>query len=207
MEVDIINMSFGFRCRVPSIASALKLARDKGILVFAAMANEGMNKPAAWPAKKRKEAIGIHSCIPSGKSASKFTPNRVKNNENFMVVGENIPAHWITSKGGGFRITEGTSFATPVAVAMAALVLAFANQSRFKCVAERKKIEALVDVKGLWENSGMIDLLDKVSEKSPDGYKWIYPQLLWRKYPENGEQETLDTSRAHGWKTIRKALE
>lgn len=206
MKVDIINMSFGFQDRVADIGDALKSARTKGILVFAAMANEGMHSSAAWPASKCNEAIGIHSCIATGKTSSSFTPNLVKNNKNFMVVGENILAHWLTTKGGGFRVIEGTSFATPVAVAMAALVLAFVNQSRIKCMAELETAKKSVDVKRLWENSGMIDLLEKVSEKSPDGYLWIDPRLLWRKYLKDGEEETLDTSRAHGWKTIRKAL-
>ncbi|KAH6892530.1 hypothetical protein B0T10DRAFT_458239 [Thelonectria olida] len=146
-------MFFGFDGVDMRVDDALGFARDKGILIFAAMANGGIYDKAAWPARESKDAIGIHSCTEMGKKSSNFTPMPVDRNPNFMVIGEQIIAHWPTAKRGGFRDAEGTSFATPVAVTMAALILAFVNQTR--CQKLREECEEKVKVKELWQNWGM----------------------------------------------------
>lgn len=203
-EVKIINMSFGFDNFDLKVDEALRLARNQSILIFAAMANEGMYKPAAWPARKSDDVIGIHSCVEMGKVSSRFTPQCVEGNSNFMVVGEGIIAHWPTAKGGGFRPVEGTSFATPVAVSMAALILAFANQKRCRKLWEENKKK--VRVEELGSNSGMRRVLQEISELSTDKYLWIDPMLLWARFPEDGEDNTVEAMREHGWKVIRRAL-
>lgn len=126
-------MSFGFRDYNRQIDLALNRAKENNILVFAAMGNGGIYEGAAWPARVMDDAIGIHSCDESGRTGLELTSAVVADNPNFMVVGETFPAHWPTQKGGGFRSVEGTSFATPIAVAMAALILAFANQRIRPC--------------------------------------------------------------------------
>lgn len=203
-KVKIINMSFGFDNYDLILDEALRQARSQNILIFAAMANEDIYKKAAWPARESEDAIGIHSCAEMGKTSSPFTPKPVERNPNFMVLGEGIIAHWPTDKGGGFRLVEGTSFATPVAVSMAALILAFVNQKR--CKKLREEIEKEVRVKELGSNAGMRRVLQDISEKSTDGYLWINPILLWAKFPEDGEDDTVEAMRAHGWKVIRRAL-
>jgi hypothetical protein len=203
-EVNIINMSFGFDNDDLKVDEALGLARSKKILIFAAMANEGIYKKAAWPARVSDDAIGIHSCVDMGKISSSFTPMLVERDSNFMVVGEGIIAHWPNAKGGGFHPVEGTSFATPVAVSMAALILAFANQTRCRKLREESKKKVRVEALGL--NWGMRRVLEAISEKSTDGYLWINPMLLWAKFPEDGEDDTVEAMREHGWRLIRKAL-
>lgn len=202
--VDIINLSFGFARPDREVNDALRLARDRGILIFSAMANHGIYKKAAWPARESNAVIGIHSCVDMGKTSSEFTPRLVQRNSNFMVIGERIIAHWPAAKGGGFRAVEGTSFATPVAAAIAALILAFANQTR--CQKLREESQRKVEVKELWRNSGMTRVLEKISEKSADGYSWIDPMLLWATFPEDDEEDTPKTVREHGWKVICRAL-
>ena len=197
-------MSFGFRRADHEVDEALKSARDKGILVFAAMGNEGMYENAGWPARDSNVAIGIHSSVETGKRGSSFTPELVKKNSNFMVTGEGIIAHWLTAKGGGFRPVEGTSFATPIAVAMAALILAFANQKL--CGDLRKKSGKQVKVEELWQIQGMSKMLEAISKKSTDGYLWINPKLLWAEYSDDGDEDTVVAVREHGWKVIRTAL-
>lgn len=87
---------------------------------------------------------------------------------------------------------------------MAALILAFVNQKR--CKKLREEIEKEVRVKELGSNAGMRRVLQDISEKSTDGYLWINPILLWAKFPEDGEDDTVEAMRAHGWKVIRRAL-
>jgi hypothetical protein len=205
-EVDIINMSFGFDKVETEVDDALQHAREKKILVFAAMANEGIRRNAAWPAREQRVAIGIHSCISTGGGRhSDFTPLPVNNNLNFMVVGENINTHWLTAKGGGFRISDGTSFATPVAVAMAALILAFVNQKR--CEMNKKECGRINFIR---ENWGMIAVLEKISAKF-NGYSWIDPELLWAERALDDKDEwdqwlPGEGSKKRAWKVVRKAL-
>lgn len=204
MKVNIINMSFGFDESDPELDEALRLAQSKDILIFAAMANEGIYKAAAWPARDSDNTIGIHSCAEMGKTSSPFTPKPSHERLDFMVLGENIFAHWLTGKGGGFRPVEGTSFATPVAVSMAALILAFTNQK--VCRKLREETEKKVRVKDLGSNRGMRRLLRAISEVSTDRYLWINPMLLWATFPEEGAEDTPGAMREHAWRVIHRAL-
>ncbi|MCJ1461421.1 hypothetical protein MMC07_000018 [Pseudocyphellaria aurata] len=129
----------------------------------------------------------------------------VPGNYNFMVVGEGIIAHWPTKKGGGFRPVEGTSYATAVAVSIAALILAFANQNR--CRKLRKESEKTVCVEELRDIAGMERVLHSISKEPIDrGYLWINPMLLWAEFPED-EDESAEAIRQYGWKKICNALQ
>jgi hypothetical protein len=87
---------------------------------------------------------------------------------------------------------------------MAALILAFANQTRCQKLREESKKKVHVEALGL--NWGMRRVLEAISEKSVDGYLWISPMLLWTKFPDDGDEDTAVAMREHGWKVIRKAL-
>lgn len=207
---SIINMSFGFKKASLNLEKALERARSRRVLVFAAMANEGMYEGAAWPARESTDAIGIHSCKKYGKTSSEFTPMPVADNKNFMVVGEDIVVHCTKRKGGGFCYARGTSFATPVAVSMAANILAFANQTRADCKAARQKSEEVVDTSRLWTNEGMIKVLEKCSDEALErsqqsSYRWIDPKLLWKTFAKDDDDDEI-LPPEHGWRTIRRAL-
>jgi hypothetical protein len=215
-EVDIINLSFGFDDSDQTVHSALKKAQSKRILIFAAMANGGVHEKAAWPAKSDL-AIGIHSCVDLGARSSTFTPKPVTSppNYNFMVIGERIPAFGLIAESRGDCYVEGTSFATPVAVAMAALILAFANQTRCRIPREecgRKLKKRGVHWRDLWLNEGMRRVLEAISVKSADGgYLSISHNLLWKEYRDerDTDEDSMGTNQAmrdHGWKVILDAL-
>ncbi|OTA82501.1 hypothetical protein M434DRAFT_42330, partial [Hypoxylon sp. CO27-5] len=123
-HVDLVNMSFGYDSAPEEVEEALERARQNKIVVFAAMSNGGSLKEPTWPAREAIYSIGIHSCDGNG-TRSGFTPLSRPSADNFMTTGENVVTHWPKEKGGPFRLDNGTSFATPVAVAMAALILAF----------------------------------------------------------------------------------
>ena len=53
-RVDIINLSFGFpkfHERLRPILTAIRAAREKNVVIFAAAGNEGGNQGISWPAK------------------------------------------------------------------------------------------------------------------------------------------------------------
>lgn len=206
-EVDIINLSFGFSFRLRgSLKNALKKAAREHILVFAAMSNDGNNNPygAAWPASDSGLAIGIHSSQAKGRRSSSFTPPPVAGSHNFMVEGERVLTHWPESKGGGFRLDEGTSFATPIAVSMAALILAF--ESQHLCKKDREEARTLVDLDELRELNGMGRVLQKisVSDETRD-YSYIYPDLLWTGF-NRAFEEDRNKVRQYAWSIIQDAL-
>ncbi|KAI0102721.1 ankyrin [Nemania sp. FL0031] len=209
-KVDIINMSFGFTYPPLVVKQALERAKGK-VLVFAAMSNDGNNSPsgAAWPARDLDYAIGIHSCKEGGMKTSDFNPPPVPATHNLMAVGEGIITHWPEAKGGGFRLDDGTSFATPAAAAMAALVLAFWYQRRGR--KERMEAESFVsvDMEELRRNKVMSSLMmQKMGTRGENmNFSYIRPQLLWMNYnPVSGDQLLPEYKRRHAWNIIRDAL-
>jgi hypothetical protein len=199
-KVNIINMSFGFEAESEEVKSALVLAHQNNVLVFAAMANSTNYKPAAWPAKELSLCIGIHSGTIGGHSCSDFTARPTEKNPNLMVVGERILLHWLTSKGGGFRYGQGTSFATPVAVSMGALVLTFQKQRR--CEINLESIKSDVIISELYKPWGMASLFTRISTFVGNHYSSIEPELLWYKYEETDPK----ASRKYAWDLIEGAL-
>jgi hypothetical protein len=205
-------LSLGFDGYHSAVDSALKAAKKKRILIFAAMANGGVHEQAAWPAKESNLAIGVHSCKDLGATRSEFTPKPVMTNYNFMVIGEQIPASGLMARNNENCYLEGTSYATPVAVAIAALILAFANQRR--CKASRNECEEKLRKKGIhwdymWLNEGMRKVLQAISiESTCSRYLSISHKLLWKDYLDDRDTygEKNEAMRKHGWKVIHDAL-
>jgi subtilisin family serine protease len=195
-------MSFGFTSCVEEVRVVLKKAQENRILIFAAMSNHGIYKDAAWPARTAEDAIGIHSCNELGKTSSDFTPRHVTDNRNFMVVGEGIRAHQLTAKGGGYMSVEGTSFATPVAVSMAALILSFADQWNSQDI-RKEYVDNGLDPTKLNSTWGMRNILREISKRSGK-YSWIDPQLLWIGYLSMKDEP--QGMREQGWRVIWSAL-
>lgn len=208
-EVDLINMSFGFLYPQRIVKEAIKNAQAKGILVFAAMSNDGNNSPGgpAWPARDPSLVIGVHSCREGGRKTSDFTPPHVPHSHNFMVVGENVVTHWPLAKGGGFRLDDGTSFATPVATAIAALLLAFVWQGM--CKKEREAAKTFINLDELHQIDGMRKVLSHISnEGENEKFSYIHPALFWKGFNPTGIDDTAlkRAQREHAWNLIREAL-
>ncbi|KAI1744742.1 peptidase S8/S53 domain-containing protein [Xylaria scruposa] len=203
--VHLINMSFGYKKRNLKLDRAIKRARSCGIVIFAAASNFGNHEGVAWPANDPEIAICVHSSIDLGTCCSNFTPRADTETVNFMVVGEAVSSHWPVSKGGGFRKMSGTSTATPVATAIAALLLAFTKQN---AVDEdiRNDIEhkvGPVKLEDLWK---MRLLLKHICIKVGD-YFWIRPGLLWNEYdPTETQQKDPSAATKHAWQKIGLAL-
>lgn len=116
-------------------------------------------------------------------------------------------APWPEMKGGGFRLVNGTSFSTPAATAMAALILAFFFQSTCKKQREAVKKDFKEDVL-IRKTRKMSAVLLKVSNEVDGNYRYIHPELLWKDFdPMHTEGgDTPMKRRTHAWGVIRSAL-
>lgn len=207
-QVDISNLSLGFRSissgnTLAKVRDALREAQENTIVVFAAISNEGTHQPIAWPASDSRYAIGIHSCNDSGTRSSSFAAPPSKNGANFMVVGKGILSQRVTARGGGFKVVEGSSYATPVASAIGALVLTYIRQHARK--KEREKAEEQLGSGVLDEarnNHGMIKILEAISKEVESRYRSLPSTLFWGHGNFRDEQEAKD----HAWRIITKAL-
>jgi hypothetical protein len=127
-NVDIISLSFGFPGRLRRIQDEIQDALHAGKTFFAAASNDGGNAGRTFPGNQ-DGVLCIHSTDGLG-NASLFNPTALNNTDNFSVVGENINAAWPRGSPhelGGTRRMTGTSFAVPVAVAVAALMIGFVS--------------------------------------------------------------------------------
>jgi len=128
-KVDIISLSFGLRRPNKHISVAIDKATTpdpvtgKSRLVFAAAGNHGMNRSRAWPAQ-RNDVIGVHASDGNGDSIRSFSPPPFGQGDNFATLGIATKSTW---KGREVR-RSGTSFAVPVAVAIAANMLGLARR-------------------------------------------------------------------------------
>ncbi|KAM5347454.1 hypothetical protein ACJ41O_010459 [Fusarium nematophilum] len=125
-RVDMIIMSFGFSETIPLIQDAMERASkvEKPPLFFAATRNDGAHKSMAWPARD-SSVIGISSTAGDG-DASAFNPPEEDAHPILYAFGEGVPVKVAapgTPKGYITKHVSGTSYATPVAAALAANLL------------------------------------------------------------------------------------
>ncbi|MFJ8982018.1 S8 family serine peptidase [Streptomyces sp. NPDC102282] len=117
-EAKIISMSFGNEFKLDEELEAVKYAQSKGKLFFAAVGNgakEGNPEsyPAAYP-----EVVGVSSADREGKVAE-YSQNG--STVDIAAPGNDIP-HWCDKSFRDYCEGEGTSAATAIASASAALV-------------------------------------------------------------------------------------
>ncbi|RYP66887.1 hypothetical protein DL771_007544 [Monosporascus sp. 5C6A] len=162
-DVHIISMSFGFEPRNEAIDNAIERAFKAEKLMFAAASNEGGNKGRSRPGKN-SNVICIHACDGKGNKGD-MSPNPEKKKDNFTTLGVAVKSRW--KKQTVYK--SGTSFATPVAAAIAADVLEFAN---LKCDLSGE------DKKRLYKRDGMLEVFRAMSTER-DGYDYVQPGHMW----------------------------
>lgn len=162
-KVDIISMSFGFENENEAIDEAIDRAFKADKLIFAAASNEGGNKRRSRLGRS-PSVICVHACDGKGNKGG-MSPSPLRRKENFATLGVAVKSRWK----GKTVYKSGTSFATPMAAAIAANVLEFAN---FKCNLSIKHRKLL------YSRSGMAKLFEAISEER-DGYDYVQPGRLW----------------------------
>ncbi|EWY80038.1 hypothetical protein FOYG_16834 [Fusarium oxysporum NRRL 32931] len=174
-DVDIISMSWGGPNDISPIKDAIREAFYHGVTLFAAASNDGRMSNVAFPARMR-QVICVNSLDGYGRP-SNFNPP-AKPDTNIAALGEFIDAAWpwpIRGKGGQTIRKAGTSMATPVAAAIGALILEYANQDDM----EGNKVEAPEQLSHCDE---IRRILIEMSREM-DGFLCLMPgDLFYKKY-------------------------
>ncbi|KAK6340294.1 hypothetical protein TWF730_002057 [Orbilia blumenaviensis] len=193
-KVDIISLSFGLRRENECIARAISNATQKNpvtgksTLVFAAAGNDGIHEYRAWPAR-RQDVIGIHAADGRGNLISNFSPPPMDDRDNFAALGIGTKSTW---KGCNVR-KSGTSFAVPMAVAIAANMLEFTKQHMPE------------DEKLLYSAAKMKSLLRSLSMRKGE-YNFLMPWKICN-IPPCDQQGCPERHCTHCVRRLRLALE
>lgn len=161
---------YGFNSKVnQAIADALR--KENPVLIFAAASNNGTRKEVTFPASV-SGVICVNSANADG-TPSDFNPT-FHPARNFSIIGENVKSSWINA---AEKRMSGTSVATPIAAAIAALVLEFVLQ----------EVESDDILKELYPHlkryDGMVEILSQMSQPHHSGYHNIIPwKLLKNEY-------------------------
>ncbi|KAI1330204.1 hypothetical protein F5Y16DRAFT_31262 [Xylariaceae sp. FL0255] len=165
MHVNIISMSFGLEIyRDKDIDKAIQAAYNDNITMFAAAANSGGNKPRAYPSNRDTGVICVHASDGLGNDGG-ISPTPLENTDNFSTLGIAIASKWK----GDDVLKSGTSFATPIAAALAADVLELA---RYKCDLDEDEQQYL------YKFDGIRKILRLMAGKR-HGYDYITPLNIW----------------------------
>lgn len=123
-------MSLGFEKSDERIRQAVKIATATDIIIFAAASNSGSQFPykrVAFPARLSGHVLSVRSATAQRKLAD-ASPVPRAGEDNFAVLGEAITAAYVGTEGSAYF--SGSSFATPVAAGIAALILEFSKHRR-----------------------------------------------------------------------------
>jgi len=156
-------MSFGFTEETGELYDEIKRCLQADIMVFAAASNGAGEGSRAHPAKFSR-VICVHSATSQGKGSDDNPPT--EGDQNWSVVGEHIRPTWHTHvpKDCIIDYKSGTSFATPVAVSIAAFMIAYIEKNWPNCswVIEPRSPE------------GVMKIFKLMSTKI-GGYDWVSP--------------------------------
>lgn len=199
-EVDIISMSFGWASVKPEVDVQIDLARQKGILLFAAASNDSDFTPehGMYPASNQT-VYCIYTCRGSG-LRSEFNPRSSKDKISFMFPGEDVTILRANHKPvEGIGRLKGTSFATPIAAGTAAMVL--------DLVRLESKDSAEVEWQ-LKKYEGMSDIFQAMSGNPRDGgYYHARPwTLLSEEKPIPSEHNVNETHQWFTWMNMFRQL-
>lgn len=171
-KVDMISMSFGFQ--EPGgedlVKTEVENCLNNKISVFASASNDGDDAERTYPAKYER-VICVHSTSGLG-NPSDFNPtaDTGKNMDNFAVLGEGIKSAWpvCLGEGTGKQRMSGTSFATPVAVSIAAFWIGYIRtRKQLKGLGWNKKPQSPEGVKAIF------NMLSEGPDNKSDGYDLI----------------------------------
>ncbi|KAI8713078.1 hypothetical protein NCS52_01251100 [Fusarium sp. LHS14.1] len=175
-QVDIISMSLVLDRVHEGIEEQLAQAIDPsyegpGIsrkIVFAAAGNHGGNRRIGWPAS-RKGVIAIHASDGLG-TPTNINPTPDRTDDNFATLGRDIEIE-VALKNGEYekKYVTGTSFATPIAAAIAANVLEF-SRHKLHLTLDRKRT--------LYTGPCIRRIFKKMAERRGD-YDYLQPWTLW----------------------------
>lgn len=188
----MISLSFGFRkTGTPDkILKEIKNCLNAGIVVFASASNDGGNKPRTYPGKY-DDVLCIHSATASGNPSS-FSPTAEgaeTKKDNFSVVGECIESWWplqnpneADAEKKTMKHMSGTSFATPVAISIAAFMVGYIQREMPDYGWNTEPLSP----------QGMRKIFRMMSrENKRDSYDWISPEWFFANYSKDKIKQDL----------------
>ncbi|KAF3910853.1 Ankyrin-2 [Dactylellina cionopaga] len=144
-KVDIISLASGLQHPHEGMRKAVRKAAYNGVLVFAAASNQGSLEGISFPARMYTEStvMCMFACSGMGKAKSEFNPVPKRDHDNFALLGENVPVYSHPNE----KFRSGTSYATFIGAAVAALILDFTRQQGVRdCI---KGIADLTTISGM----------------------------------------------------------
>ncbi|KAL8375692.1 hypothetical protein RB595_007009 [Gaeumannomyces hyphopodioides] len=125
-QADIINLSFSLGCiEEPKVGQAIRDLTYDNKLIFVAASNTGGYGLRLWPASMLS-VFAIHAANEFGNVDRNMNPSPQPSGDNFATFGYGVKSYWK----GHYRVISGTSFATPVAAAIAANILEFVRRTQ-----------------------------------------------------------------------------
>ncbi|KIX05940.1 uncharacterized protein Z518_03914 [Rhinocladiella mackenziei CBS 650.93] len=186
-NVDIITISLALHEENPDIDEALNEALDPSYvgatrkIVFAAAGNNsGGNARRSWPARK-DGVIAVHVTDGLG-TAVNINPSN-EGDVCFATLGCGIKHTWYNEDDQGEVYISGTSFATPIAVGIAANVMEYARRRVDDLNEERKK--------RLYSAGCMKQIFRAMSDKRGD-YYYVQPWTFWNDRIRGGRWRNRD---------------
>ncbi|KAM0547324.1 hypothetical protein ACHAPJ_010460 [Fusarium lateritium] len=177
-KVNIIVMGFGFNEPIALIRDAIDkaLITKRPPLFFAATCNDSAHKHMAWPARDIS-VIGISSTTGNG-DLSPFNPSDRNAHPILYAFGEGVPVN-VTAADKPNEPTKinvsGTSYATPVAAALAGNLLGCVRMVMRTCSPEDQVIYKHVP-KDLQRMSGMLAVLRcRMQKENVHGVQSLLP--------------------------------
>lgn len=159
-------MSCGTDAPDETIDKAIETAIEDKISIFAATSNGGGNQTRTYPSSRRDGVIGIHASDGLGNDGG-ISPTPLKDRDNFSTLGIDIPSRW---KQNAVNIS-GTSYATPIAAALAANMLELA---RCRCDLTEHQQRMLRKYNGVRQ---ILKILVGKGVKPRGGYDYIVPEI------------------------------
>ncbi|CAI6089273.1 unnamed protein product [Clonostachys chloroleuca] len=178
-EVHAISLSFGYRdaSRADEILIEINKCLNAGIVVFASASNDGGNGPSTYPGNYNR-VLCIYSADGNGeKSPFSPSPEVRQHKDNFSTLGGCINSPWpskdVSAPGATWKRMSGTSFATPVAVSIAAFMIGYI----------RKQLPNYgwnVDPSSPEGVRAIFRVMSEANKR--DGYDLISPMWFFRRY-------------------------
>ena len=187
--MDIITMSYGRDKRDPQIARAIDTATSHSfertpVIILAAASNSGNRHRIAWPARA-DNVICIHAT--DGNGMNSFSPNP-QPGKDFATVGLRVLSYWpphlqdketeLTKHGQVWK--DGTSFSTPIAAGIAAIILEYCRPRLVKYARKKESRDFENDmdaIETLSSIAGMKQVFDMMSVPTL-GYRCLIPWEL-----------------------------
>lgn len=154
------------------IQRAICKASSASILIFCAASNGGGNTNIAYPANQN-EVICVNSANGQG-VPSEYNPGEAQEGRNLCALGEAVKSSWPKLQ---IQRKSGTSIATPIAAALAAVVLDYVWQNM------PEKDEFMVSK--LQKPKGMLEVLVKLMSRKRLDYYYLDPGKLFNEREPN----------------------